>query len=242
LIFREKQKAENAEKRSAILKKRKRCAHGSPTSGNPEPSASDPGKPEAPDEGDPEPIPDTGEPEPSAPVPSPSLPTASLGAMTLDSGASSAANTPAESPMTVPQHTLPQNVSLAPPIAPEPHRTSGCVAENPATVPWHSSPAPPAALKACCHASNRLRSTSKSASKPPVTTPIHRSADFVVEVPSTSQFLRAVHRQSLCSRSNASLASDDGSLSTRIATVEKKQEQLETWMRDIDNRLKQLEE
>jgi len=135
LIFCKKQKAENAEKRSAILEKRKQRAHGSPTSGNPEPSASDPGEPEAPDEGDPEPIPDAGEPEPSVPVLSPSLPTASLGVMTLDSGASSATNTPAKSPMTVPQHTLPQNVSLAPPAAPEPRHASGHVAENPTTVP-----------------------------------------------------------------------------------------------------------
>ena len=97
-------------------------------------------------------------------------------------------------------------------------------------------------LKACCCASNHLPSTSKSASKPPVTTPIHCSADFVVEVPSTSQFLRAAHRQLLCSCSNALLASNDGSLSTRIAAAEKKQEQLETWICDIDNRLKQLEE
>jgi len=242
LVFHKKQKAENAEKRSAILEKRKRHACGSPTSGDPEPSVSDPGKPEVPDEGDPEPIPDAGEPEPSVPVPLPLLPTAGLGVMTLDSSASSAANTPAESPTMVPQHTLPQNISPAPPTAPKLRRASGRAAENPTTVPWHSSPAPPAALKACCHASNRLPSTSKSASKPPVTTPIHHLADFVVEVPSTSQFLRAAHQQSSHSCSDASLASDDGSLSTRIATAEKKQEQLETWMCDIDNRLKQLEE
>jgi len=232
LIFCKKQKAENAEKHSTILEKRKRRAHGSPTSG----------KPEVPDEGDPEPIPDAGKPEPSVPVPSPSLLTAGLGVMTLDSGASSAANTPAESPTMVPQHTLPQNVSPAPPTAPKPCCASGCAAENPTTVPRHSSPATPAALKACRRASNCLPSTSKSASKPPVTTPIHHSADFMVEVPSTSQFLRAAHRQSLCSCSDASLASDDGSLSTRIAAAEKKQEQLETWMHNIDNRLKQLEE
>jgi len=138
LIFRKKQKVENAEKCSAILEKRKRCACGSPTSGDPEPSVSDPGKPEAPDEGDPDPIPDASKPEPSVPVPSPSLPTAGLGVMALDSGTSSAANTPAESPMTVPQHTLPQNVSPAPPAAPELHRASGCMAESPTTVPRHS--------------------------------------------------------------------------------------------------------
>ena len=242
LIFREKQKAENAEKCSTILEKRKRRACGSPTSGDPEPSALDPGELEAPNEGNPEPIPDAGDPEPSVPVPSPSLLTAGLGAMTLDSGALSAVNTPAKSPTMVPQHTLPQNISPAPPAAPEPRRASSCAAESPTTVPRHSSPAPPTALKACRCASNCLPSTSKSASKPPVTTPIHRSADFMVEVPSTSQFLRAAHWQSLRSCSDASLASDDGSLSTRIAAAEKKQEQLETWMRDIDNRLKQLEE
>jgi len=176
------------------------------------------------------------------PVPLPSLPTAGLEAMTLDSSTSSATNTPAKSPMMVPQHTLPQNISPAPPTAPEPCHASGRAAENPTTVPWHSSPAPPAALKAHHHASNRLPSTSKSASKPPVTTPIHCLADFMVEVPSTLQFLRVVHWQSLHSHSDASLASDDGSLSTRIAATEKKQEQLETWMHDIDNRLKQLEE
>jgi len=64
----------------------------------------------------------------------------------------------------------------------------------------------------------------------------------MVEVPSTSQFLRAAHQQLSRSCGDALLASNDGSLSTRIAAAEKKQEQLEIWMRDIDNRLKQLEE
>ena len=144
-------------------------------------------------------LPDAGEPEPSVPVPSPLAPLTGLGVLTLDSGMSSAADTPAKSPTTVPQHP---------------------------------SPAPSTAPKAA----------GKSAPKPPVTTPTHHSAGFVVEVPSASQFLRAAHRQPLHSHSNASPARNDGSLATRIAAVEKRQEKLEKWLHDIKNRLNQLED
>ena len=72
-------------------------------------------------------------------------------------------------------------------------------------------------------------------------TPAHHLADFMVEVPSAPQYLRAAHQQALRSCSDALLASNDGSFAARIATVEKKQEQLEKWMCDINNRMKQLE-
>jgi len=233
LEFRIKQMAENAETHMAALKKGKRRARDSPDAGEPGPSVPDPSEPEPS-------VPDRGKPEPSAPVPSPSVPTASLGALTLDSSASSAANTPGESPITFPQHPPPLHSSPAPPTALEACHASNCIEESPSTVhqhplPQNSSKAPPTAHLT----SNCL--PGKSASSPPVATPAYHLADFVVEVPSAPQYLRAAHRQALCSCSDTSLASDDGSFAAMIAMVEKKQEQLEKWMHDIDNRMKQLE-
>jgi len=58
---------------------------------------------------------------------------------------------------------------------------------------------------------------------------------FVVEVPTQSQLLKpdAAHLQALRSHSDASPASDDGSLATKV-------ERLEKWVREIDERVKQM--
>lgn len=222
--FREKQKAEQAGERSKILETRKRRAHGSPSSGNPDLSPSD-----------------TGEPGLSAPVPSPSLPTAGLRALTLDSSASSAANTPAESPMMAPPLPLPQKISPAPSTSREPRRASDRATERPIAVPQHPPPRHSSRALPDGHTFGHIPTAGKSPSKPPVTNPIHRSAEVSVVIPHNAQFLRPAPRQSSHSRSDASPASDDGELFARIAAVERRQERIETWMRDIDTRVKRLE-
>jgi len=70
----------------------------------------------------------------------------------------------------------------------------------------------------------------------------------VVEVPATSR-LGAPHRQVSLSPGDASPASDDGNVSARIASLEKRQDMLERQqvemtrqMQDLDRRLKELEE
>src|SRR5258708_17122997 len=76
----------------AKVRKGKRCAANSPDAGEPEGPGSDP-------------------------LPLTSL--AALGTLTLDSSGSSAANTPADSPATLPQPPLPERPAPAPPSAPK---------------------------------------------------------------------------------------------------------------------------
>jgi hypothetical protein len=66
----------------------------------------------------------------------------------------------------------------------------------------------------------------------------------VVEVPSTSQLLRAPHRQASHSPSDVSPASNDGSNSARIAALEtrqdeleKRQDELEKYVHDVVRKL-----
>jgi hypothetical protein len=59
--------------------------------------------------------PEVGKSESSGPAPSPLATLAGLGMLTLDSGGSSAANTPADSPATLPQPPLPERAAPAPP-------------------------------------------------------------------------------------------------------------------------------
>jgi hypothetical protein len=156
--------------------------------------------------------PEPGEPGGSDSAPSPSTSLVALGALALDSGRSSAATTSSHSPASLPQPPLPECPSLPPPTA----------------------------LKAG-HAFKR--SKGKPASNPHVTTPTYISAAFVVEVPSTSQLLKPVRRQaSPAPTTDASPVSDEGTLLSRIVALERKQDWLENRVRDIDYRLKKLEE
>lgn len=228
LRFRIKQKEE---KHTAALKKGKQRARDSPDTSKPA--------------------------EASGSVASPLAPLASLGALTLESGASSATNTPADSPATAPLPPMPECPVSAPPMASSAANTPS---DSPATsplppLPERPAPAPPTAPKAGS-ASTR---SGMSDPKAPATAPTQHLADFVVEVPTHAQFLSAALRKSSRSHSDASPTggaspvSDDGSLLARIATVERKQktfdarvaaverkqEQFEKWMHDIDKRLNQ---
>jgi hypothetical protein len=59
----------------------------------------------------------TDEPSASGLAPSPLVPLAGLESLTLKSGRSSATNTPADSPNTLPQPSLPENPAPAPPAS-----------------------------------------------------------------------------------------------------------------------------
>ncbi|KAN0121379.1 hypothetical protein V8E52_003275 [Russula decolorans] len=93
--------------------------------------------------------------------PSPLATLSGLGGLTLDSGGSSAAGTPADSPAT---------------LLPQP------------TLPEHPAPAPPSAPKT--RHSSSFKHPGKSASVPPMAAPAQHSTDVTAEVPSTSQLLR----------------------------------------------------
>jgi hypothetical protein len=84
-----------------------------------EPSAVKKGKQRARDSDDPV------ESEGSAPAPSPVTALAALGNMVLDSGGSSAANTPGDSPAALPQPPLPEGYTSAPPQDPKTYGASG---------------------------------------------------------------------------------------------------------------------
>jgi hypothetical protein len=71
--------------------------------------------------------------------------------------------------------------------------------------------------------------------------PAQLSAGFVVEVPSISQYLNPAHRQASPLCSDAPRANDSRTNAARIATLEKRQDELEYLVRTIDLRLKKLE-
>jgi hypothetical protein len=70
--------------------------------------------------------------------PSPLAPVAALGALALDSGGSSAANTPDDSPASLPQPPLPEHPTL--PSAPEARKASKPSAGKPASNPPTAAP------------------------------------------------------------------------------------------------------
>lgn len=82
--------------------------------------------------------PDTREQESSGQAPSPLASLAALGALALDSGGSSAANTPDDSPATFSQPPLPDHPP-APPSAPKPRKISKPSAGKPLPAPCGSS-------------------------------------------------------------------------------------------------------
>jgi hypothetical protein len=146
--------------------------------------------------------PDAGESEGSGPTPSP---LARLGELTLESGGSSAADTPADSPSILPQPALPERPAPAPPSSSKTRDTSG-----------------------------------KSSPKPPAAAPTQLLTGVTVEVPRTSQMLDPTLRQASRSRSDPSPTSDDGNNASRIAVLERRQDQLENRLQELDSRLKSL--
>jgi len=143
--------------------------------------------------------PDGGEPEASVSVPSPLYPLASLGALTLESGGSSAADTPADTPPTLPMPPLP---------------------ERPASPPSKSSKSSKARRAS-------KRPASKSTSYPSMTAPAQHATAFVVEVPSTSQYLKPAPQPASAPLSGASPASDCESHGAKIAELERRLEEVE---------------
>jgi hypothetical protein len=60
-------------------------------------------------------------------------------------------------------------------------------------------------------------------------------------MPVISQQLKPAHQQASHSHGNNTLeASNDGRIATRITALENKQDKMDKWLRDLDQRLKQL--
>jgi hypothetical protein len=97
-------------------------------------------------------------------------------------------------------------------------------------LPENPAPAPPSSKP----------SAGKSISKPPSAALTQHLTGVTLEVPGASKQLNPAHRQVTGSRSDASPASDDKSNTARIAALENRQDELEKWMRDFDDRLKTL--
>lgn len=159
-------------------------------------------------------VPDTGTPEESGPIPSPLAGLSGLGSLTLESGASSASatgNTPSDSPAALSQPSPIEAPSSTLPPAPRARRSS-------------------------------RRSAGMSSFKLPVTAPTHHFAvaGFVAGRPSTSRLLTAPDRRASHPRSDASLASNDGSNLDRISALEKKQDELEVRQAELERKQEQL--
>ena len=205
--------------------------------------------------------PDAGEPEGSGAISSPSAALSALGSLALESGGSSAVDTPSISPASLPQPSLPKVAAPSPPIAPtaRPRRavkrppvaleSGGSSAVDtpsisPASLPQPSLPevalpSPPIAPAARPRRAGKYPSASGASSiDPPVTAPAEHLAVVTVEVPPVSQFLKP--SQPSHSRSDTSQASDGGSNSARIAALEKKVDELQKMYHDHERRLKEI--
>jgi len=167
--------------------KGKKCARNSPGAGEPEASASVPPPSEL--------VADASKPESSALVPSPSEPLASLRALTLESGGSSATRTPSDSP------------SVCPPLS------------------NHSASAP---TKPTIRIPAR-----KSPTMAPVMAPAQNSTGFAA-ASTTSIFLDTEDHRVLSSRTGALPVGNAHNNTTRIATLERRQDELEILVRSID--------
>jgi hypothetical protein len=84
------------------------------------------------------------------------------------------------------------------------------------------------------------RSAGNSAIKAPVTAPAQHSTAFTVEIPATSRHLKATHPQASCSQKKASQASDDESLAARVAAAERRQDELEKLVCEMEHKLHKL--
>jgi len=151
------------------------------------------------------------EPEDSGVVSSPSATLAAFGSLVLESGGSSAIDTPSNSPATLPESSLPKVAAPSPPTAPaaRPHRAT-------------------------------KRPQGASSLDPSVTAPTQHLAAFAVEVPSVSRFLKPTHSQPSHSHSDTSQVSEDRSNSARIAALEKKVDELQKMHDDHERRLRNI--
>ena len=137
------------------------------------------------------------------PVPSPKSELAALQVLNLEiSGSSSAANTPTDSSVAIVGAPLPKSSA-----------TAASTSERPCHVR--------------CPSNHYLSSMGKPPFKPPVTVPTQHSAEVVVEVPAHPKYLQAAKKKASCSQSETLAASNYGSLAARVATLEKKQGELE---------------
>ena len=75
----------------------------------------------------------------------------------------------------------------------------------------------------------------------PKTVPTHHSTGFVIEVPVISWQLKPASQQASHSHGDdTSEVSNDGRIAARITMLENKQDEMDKWLRDLDQRLKQL--
>jgi len=150
-------------------------------------------------------------PEDSGVVSLPSAMLAAFGSLVLESGRSSAVDTPSNSPATLPESSLLKVTAPSPPTAPTAH---------------------PCRVTKCPQGVSSL--------DPSVTAPTQHLAAFTVEVPSILRFLKPTHSQPLHSCSDTSQVSEDGSNSARIAMLEKKVDKLQKMHNDHECRLRNI--
>lgn len=152
------------------------------------------------------------EPEDSGPAPSPLTSLVALGNLTLDSGESSPASTPADSPSTFPQPPLPERPAPAPPPVPKTQDASKPSASKFAFQPLSAAPAQH--LTAIVEAA--------AASQPP------------------KRARRKPGRPRLEPSPASGEGSNADGIADRIAALEKRQDGLEKRVNDLDSRLKEL--
>ena len=154
--------------------------------------------------------PDTAKPEASQSVPSPMTTRSGIRGLNSKGTRPSSTNTPT-GPAALPQPPLPQRPVLPPSKAPEAQRTA-------------------------------KRSAGKSAFKRPVTVPTQQSTAFAVEIPATSRHLKPTHPQASRSQKgpSASQTGDDGSLAARVAAAERRQDELEKLVGEMEHKLQRL--
>ena len=99
----------------------------------------------------------------------------------------------------------------------------------------HPAPAPPSATN-----THGVSQPSKCVSKPSLAAPAQHLTDVPVEAPATSQPLAPEILPAQPSRKAVSPASDDGSDATRIVALERRQDQLEKWIQNVERMLKEL--
>lgn len=103
------------------------------------------------------------------------------------------------------------------------------------TLPERRAPSPPLALET---AGPSNPSQGEYTSKLPVAALTQRFTGFAVEVPRASKFLKPALRQASRSQSDTLPVSDDGSIAARIAALERRQDELEKRVHELDSRLK----
>ena len=73
-----------------------------------------------------------------------------------------------------------------------------------------------------------------------VTVPTQHSTAFTIEIPATSRHPKATQPQASRSQKDASQASDDGGLAARVAAAERRQDELEKLVGEMEHKLRSL--